>query len=331
MSLAEWFAPNRPSTEEPKWIGMEKDKINRNKLSKLITKVLSDYSPTTEKNKKFAFRVLTEAFPEIIVYWQWENIYRQDKKPNAIVNEILNAKKIRAVSEYGGWGGKRGKDRDWCLYGWALAILLKPSVVLKRLKVDIDPIEFYDLLKCAYQGTNTNYHHVIGHKGVWLRCCKCRKFTLVSSPNFGCAKNVMCSYCANPNLNMNLEDKIRDAIVWSLRILTEIRYLFWKSADINNQKHVKVLSILFPETYAYTKKKGKQVTKDSIYKAIDKVIRYLLNGRIDKRDQKFYIDKKFYYLACLTSLIDILLDSRTPFLDSFPLTKSAVEQGYTTL
>jgi hypothetical protein len=88
---------------------------------------------------------------------------------------------------------------------------------------------------------------------------------------------------------------------------------FLKLFDPHNQKHRKALSLIFGEnSILYFSnppiKKGKQVTKESISKAIRNVRAHMADKYTGTRDEKLYTIKKIYYITWLSEKIFRLFD-----------------------
>lgn len=187
--------------------------------------------------------------------------------PDGVSESTEKPKKMkitrRVVTDFGGWGGKRGKSKEWRIYVDAEKILFRPSEVLKDFKLNISEIEFYRYIRRTYHGLNTH----------------------------------------------NLNSKVYKAVNWSISKLVEVVKAYLNLYNPSKQRHKKLVSLTFGEDSGfYFKGKGKQITDKSIDEAINDVRKHIYSKKIARRDEKFYTDKKLYYITWLTSIIDKLLD-----------------------
>jgi hypothetical protein len=264
-----------------------KREIDQEQLINDIKQLQSKYPPINEKNIKRAFRERSDNFPPTLNYRQWEQFYKDGRNAKDIALDIINAPTIRITNTFGGWGGKRGLNRKWARYRKAEKILFRTDDLFESLK---------------YQ-----------------------KFKMKRSKFFV----LFHTYEKEKTLPANYSPEMKDLLRYCFAVLYKVESDWENALDKNNAKHTRAVQLLMGEEYPLDgaiKAKGKQVTMNGILKAVDLFSDYI-NGRIKGRqNEKFYKDKKFYYLTYLASLIISIGD-----LTNAKIKEAAMKKVRTTL
>jgi hypothetical protein len=241
-----------------------KREIDQEQLINDIKQLQSKYPPINEKNIKRAFVERSDNFPPTLIFPQWVEFYKDGRNAKNIALDIINAPTIRITNAFGGKGGKRGLSKKWALYRKAEKILFRTDDLFRSRK---------------YQ-----------------------KFKMKRSKFFV----LFHTFEKEKTLPANYSPEMKDLLRYCVAVLYKVESDWEKALDRNNAKHTRAVQLLMGEEYPLDdaiKAKGKQVTMNGIWKAADQFSAYI-NGRIKgKRDEKFYKDKKFYYLTYLASLI----------------------------
>jgi hypothetical protein len=261
-------------------------------LIDLFSKILREAPPKTVKNVKRAFQIYVGEYPDTISYPQFQKIYRLRKSSEQLAAAILDEPKLdfRAKNYDGtqGKGGRRGISKEWQLYWDVENILFAPDFASRRFGVAIPYFDFLRLL------TKTDI--ALGKKEL-------------------------------PQVSSEQEE----LVTWALSRLYDLNKKFFQLIDGNNPNHFRALCLLndvFDKaSFDPIPHKGKSLTKKSLNKAISEVLRYVHSKLVPsrrkratdenlKRDQRFYREKKFYYVAYLLNHADAVVFNRTrlPFI-----------------
>lgn len=263
---------------------MKKRTIDKDELVECLTECIKTLQKQYGNNITMAFQAYLaflqdndfEEPIEPIVWGQWLEIYKPNKVAEEIVEEILNAPKVRFhAGAHSGMGGQRGLSKEWIPCLNAEQILCDPKSVVDKFKLNFERPSVFPFLigECSKGESLIKYDEKTG------------------------------------KLLGQYDERTKKILRWGVNVLCSVFDKFIKAYNPKEKKHGEAIALLWGENHPWATKnvgRGKKITRKSIYAAIKEIREHIKHHK--PINSRAYIDKKFYYLTCLASLSSLYLD-----------------------